>query len=163
MVFAQIVIQRDQDQLETMPPMGTLLHPFNGKRVRIKLIQQEIVYLQTPVNVNIPFRIDFTGFQSNALSFLSHPPRQTLESVGDYPTLVSNASGVGLILAQYSGGPTAKVFSTPIVLEGILLGATLSATLQVATKMPFVPGDGISAEIVPVSYVVLYLDIEPIS
>lgn len=163
MVFAQLVIQRDTDQLDTMPPMGTLLHPFNGKRVRIKLIQQEIVYTQTPVNVNIPFRVDFTGFQSNALSFLSQPPRQSIESRGDYPSLVSNSNGVGLILAQYSGAPTAKVFSTPIVLEGILLGATLSATLQVATKMPFVAGEGVSAELVPVSYVVLYLDIEPIN
>lgn len=162
MVFAQLVIQRDTNLIDVMPPMGVLLHPYSGKRVRIKIIQQEILYTASPINYNIPFRVDFTGFQSNALSFLNSPPLQSLESAGSYPTLVSNAAGVGLLLAQYAGASTAKVFSSPIVLEGTLLGPTLSASLQLASKMPFVVGESIAAELGPVSYVLLYLDIEPI-
>jgi hypothetical protein len=158
MVFAQLLLQFDLADVRA--PCATLLHPFSGQRVRIKLLKHEIVYFADPASTT-PLRLDFDTFQSNGLTFSTQQPAGSIVSNGQYPFMISNSSGVGLLLNQYNTRQKSSEYGECPIVEGTLLGNALTVYLQLANKAP---GDYavLPADFNTIDNILVYLDITPL-
>lgn len=163
MVLAQFVIQPSSSVIDRAP-RARIYHPFSGRRVRMRVIQTNASFHAVGTEGDIPYRIDMDTFQSQTLGTNALIPEGAVgPSDTSYRTIVPNASGFGLILGNSTTTEVVHVYGTEVIMEGFLIGNTLTATLQMANKLP---GD---YAVVPVdltettlAYVILYVDIEPI-
>lgn len=165
MVLAQFLIFANSNGDDATPPRATINHFYSGKRVRMRIIQVKLSYLNsaTPLFPDIPFRIDMDNFRSETFGSNAPVPAGQQEGANPiYTQIVCNATGFGYFLGQPSATTTDSfIYHSPYEITGTLLGNSLTAFLQVGTKAP---GDylSIAPQFGPVNYVLLVVDIEPI-